>query len=141
MAASRKPLPNKPVVAAVAEVCHVPSHARLALGLSGGLDSVVLRVLLAARSTPLYVRRACSPRPASPRRLGGFLRAVCASLQLNKHPSGTIARDDVAESSRCASRTPAHVAALDALLLPHQQGDRPKRFVQLLRGAGEAWRR
>ena len=44
MAASRKPLPNKPVVSDVADSLarHVSPHARLTLALSGGLDSVVL---------------------------------------------------------------------------------------------------
>ena len=147
MAASRKLLPNKPVVAAVADslVRHVPPHARLVLGLSGGLDSVVLlHALLALRQQhpftlqAVHVHHGLSPRADD---WAGFCVQLCAShgLESSIHQV-EIARNDAAGIEAAARRERQRIfAALDAdfLLTAHQQDDQAETLLlQLLRGAG-----
>lgn len=147
MAASRKTLPNRTVDAAVAEALarHVAPGARLVLGLSGGLDSVVLlHVLLGLRDQhpfelrAVHVHHGLSPHADD---WAGFCAQLCAShaVELTLHRVG-IARDDAAGIEAAARRERQRIfAALDAdvLLTAHQQNDQAETLVlQLLRGAG-----
>jgi tRNA(Ile)-lysidine synthase len=147
MAASRKPLPSKSVVAEVADVLarHVPPHARLALALSGGLDStVLLHVLLALREhypfelQAVHVHHGLSPHADD---WTDFCARLCAShaVELTIYRV-QIARDDAAGIEAAARRERQHIfAALDAdfLLTAHQQDDQAETLLlQLLRGAG-----
>jgi len=147
MEASRKPLPNKAVVAAVADSLarHVPVRARLVLGLSGGLDStVLLHVLLALRDhhpfelRAVHVHHGLSPVADD---WADFCARLCAShaVDLNIHRV-RIARDDAAGIEAAARRERQRIfSALDAdfLLTAHQQNDQAETLLlQLLRGAG-----
>lgn len=147
MAASRKPLPNKAVVDAVADCLGrlVPPHARLTLALSGGLDSVVLFHALQTLRTrhpfelrALHVHHGLSPNAEA---WVNFCEQLCAShtVELTVHRVN-IARNDPAGIEAAARRERRHIfAALDAdyLLTAHHQNDQAETLLlQLLRGAG-----
>jgi tRNA(Ile)-lysidine synthase len=147
MAASRKPLPNRAIVADVADVLarHVPPHARLVLALSGGLDSTVLLHALAAlrESHPfelraMHVHHGLSPHADA---WADFCERLCTShaVELTVHRV-QIACDDAAGIEAAARRERQSIfAALDAdfLLTAHQQDDQAETLLlQLLRGAG-----
>jgi tRNA(Ile)-lysidine synthase len=147
MAASRKTLPNKAVDAVVADALarHVAPGARLVLGLSGGLDSVVLlHVLRGLRDQhpfelrAVHVHHGLSPHADD---WAGFCAQLCAShdVELSIHRV-RIARDDAAGVEAAARRERQRIfAALDAdfLLTAHQQDDQAETLLlQLLRGAG-----
>jgi tRNA(Ile)-lysidine synthase len=147
MAASRKTLPNKAVDAVVAAALarHVPPRARLVLGLSGGLDSVVLlHVLLGLRDQHPFDLRAVHVHhglSAHADDWADFCARLCTShaVELSIHRV-RIARDDAAGIEAAARRERQHIfAALDAdfLLTAHQQNDQAETLLlQLLRGAG-----
>lgn len=147
MAASRKPLPSKPVAAVVADALarHVPSHARLVLALSGGLDSVVLlHALLARRNEhPFELRAVHVHHGLSPQadRWADFCAGLCAShaVDLTLHRV-RIAGNDPAGIEAAARRERLSIfARLDAdfLLTAHQRDDQAETLLlQLLRGAG-----
>ena len=147
MAATRKPLPNKAVVTAVADSLarHVPPHARLVLALSGGLDSVVLlHALVALRDqTPftlqaVHVHHGLSPQADD---WAQFCARLCAShaIEFEIHRV-RIARDDEAGVEAAARRERQRIFAgldTDFLLTAHQQDDQAETLLlQLLRGAG-----
>jgi len=147
MAASRKPLPSKPVVSEVADSLarHVPPHARLTLALSGGLDStVLLHALLTLRDQHPFLLQAVHVHhglSSHADQWADFCARLCAShaidLQLHRV---RIARDDTAGIEAAARRERQRVfASLDAdfLLTAHQQDDQAETLLlQLLRGAG-----
>lgn len=147
MAASRKLLPSKSLVDAVADALarHVAPRARLALGLSGGLDSVVLLHALAAlRDTfsfelqAVHVHHGLSPHADD---WAAFCAQVCASHAVPLSIARVqVARDDPAGIEAAARRERQRVfAAVDAdfLLTAHQQDDQAETLMlQLLRGAG-----
>ena len=147
MAAIRKPLPNKAVVAAVADSLarHVPPHARVVLGLSGGLDSVVLlHALMALRDQipftlqAVHVHHGLSPLADD---WAEFCTRLCASHAIKSEIHRVrIARDDAAGIEAAARRERQRIfAGLDAdfLLTAHQQDDQAETLLlQLLRGAG-----
>lgn len=147
MAASRKPLPNRPVGAVVADALarHVPPHARLVLGLSGGLDSVaLLHVLLLLRDRfpfelrVVHVHHGLSPHADA---WADFCARLCASHAVESSIHHVvITRDDAAGIEAAARRERQRIfAALDAdfLLTAHQQDDQAETLLlQLLRGAG-----
>jgi tRNA(Ile)-lysidine synthase len=147
MAATRKSLPNKPVVAAVADALarHVPPHARLVLGLSGGLDSVaLLHVLRSLRDQHpfelrvVHVHHGLSPHADD---WADFCARLCASHGLESSIHRVeIARNDAAGIEAAARRERQRIfAAIDAdfLLTAHQQDDQAETLLlQLLRGAG-----
>ncbi len=147
MAASRKRLPSKSVLATVADSLarHVPPRARLALALSGGLDSVVLlHALVALRDhhsfglRAVHVHHGLSPRADQ---WAGFCTRLCAAhaVELSVHRV-EIAHDDAAGVEAAARRERQRIfAALDAdfLLTAHQLDDQAETvLLQLLRGAG-----
>ncbi|MDQ1315098.1 MAG: tRNA(Ile)-lysidine synthase [Pseudomonadota bacterium] len=147
MAASRKPLPNKPAAARAAASLarHVPPHAHLVLALSGGLDSVaLLHILLSLRDRhpfelrAVHVHHGLSPHADD---WAEFCKRLCAShsLELTLHRV-RIALDDSAGIEAAARRERQRIfAALDAdyLLTAHQQDDQAETLLlQLLRGAG-----
>ncbi|MHB1215103.1 MAG: tRNA lysidine(34) synthetase TilS [Thiobacillus sp.] len=124
---------------------HVPSHARLVLGLSGGLDSVVLlHALLALRDQypfelkAVHVHHGLSPHADD---WAGFCMRLCASRAVESSVHHVqLARDDAAGIEAAARRERQRIfAALDAdfLLTAHQRDDQAETFLlQALRGAG-----
>ena len=147
MAASRKRLSNNPVAQCVADSLarHVAPHARLALGLSGGLDSVVLlHALLALRSQSPFELQAVHVHHGLSSRAGewaGFCEQLCAShaVECGVH-AVRIERDDPLGIEAAARRERQQVfASLDAdyVLTAHHQDDQAETvLLQLLRGAG-----
>jgi tRNA(Ile)-lysidine synthase len=147
MAASRKPLPNKALVDAVA-CClarHVPSHARLTLALSGGLDSVVLlHALLALRDQYAFQLQAVHVHHGLSIHADDwalFCVRLCASHAVELHVGRVkVDRDDQAGIEAAARRERQHVFAgldTDFIVTAHQQDDQAETLVlQLLRGAG-----
>ena len=130
---------------AAALVRHVPPGARLVLGLSGGLDSVVLlHVLLGLRDRhpfelqAVHVHHGLSPHADE---WADFCAQLCTShdVDLSIHRI-CIAHDDASGIEAAARRERQRVfAALDAdfLLTAHQQNDQAETLLlQLLRGAG-----
>lgn len=124
---------------------HVFPHARLVLGLSGGLDSVVLlHVLRGLRDQhpfelrAVHVHHGLSPHADD---WADFCAQLCAShaVELSIHRV-RIAHDDAAGIEAAARRERQRIfAALDAdfLLTAHQQNDQAETLLlQLLRGAG-----
>lgn len=147
MAVSRKFLPSKALVASVADVLvrRVPPGARLALALSGGLDSMVLlHVLLALRDVhpfalqAVHVHHGLSPHADE---WADFCARRCAAhgVDLGIHRVA-VARDDAAGIEAAARRARQRVfaaVAADFLLTAHQQDDQAETLLlQLLRGAG-----
>lgn len=146
MEASRKTLPDNAAVAAAADALRlVRPGARLALGLSGGLDSVVLlHVLLALRGQhsfelrAVHVHHGLSPHADDWAAFCARLCAACA-VDLGIHRV-RIARDDDAGIEAAARRERHGVfSAVDAdfLLTAHHLDDQAETFLlQVLRGAG-----
>jgi tRNA(Ile)-lysidine synthase len=126
-------------------VRHAPPHARLVLGLSGGLDSVaLLHVLLALRDQhpfelrAVHVHHGLSPHADD---WADFCARLCASHTVEASIYRVeVARDDAAGIEAAARRERQRIfAALDAdfLLTAHQQDDQAETLLlQLLRGAG-----
>lgn len=147
MAASRKPLPGKALADTVADSLgrHVPRHARLALALSGGRDSVVLlHVLLAMRAShpftlsAVHVHHGLSPHAGE---WAEFCARLCAAQAVDlatRHVE--IAGDDPAGTEAAARRERHRVFSridTDFLATAHQQDDQAETLLlQLLRGAG-----
>lgn len=124
---------------------HVPPHARLVLGLSGGLDSVaLLHVLLSLRDRHpfelrvVHVHHGLSPHADA---WADFCARLCTSHAVESSIHRVeIARNDAAGIEAAARRERQRIfAALDAdfLLTAHQQDDQAETLLlQLLRGAG-----
>lgn len=147
MAASRKRLPSKPVVAAVADALarHGGPAQRLAVALSGGLDSMVLlHVLVALRASwgralqAVHVHHGLSPHADD---WAAFCAQRCAAfgVPLSVHRV-QVAPDDPSGVEAAARRARHHVFAgldTDVLLTAHQQDDQAETLLlQLLRGSG-----
>lgn len=147
MAVSRKLPPSKAVLASVADVLvrHVPPGARLALALSGGLDSMaLLHVLIALRDDhpftlqAVHVHHGLSPHADA---WADFCAHHCAlhGVTLAVHHV-TVARDDAAGFEAAARRLRHAIFAkvdADFLLTAHQEDDQAETLLlQLLRGAG-----
>lgn len=126
---------------------HVPAHARLTLGLSGGIDSIVLLDALAqfAASHPfqlscLYVHHGLSPNA------DGWARFACSAAQRYGVPC-TVRKVDIGphrksglEGAARAARYAAYAACeADFIVLAQHQDDQAETLLlQLLRGAGVA---
>lgn len=147
MAASRKSLPSSSVADAVADALgrHVFPRARLALALSGGLDSVVLLHALAALRacrpfalSVVHVHHGLSPRAADWMDFCGRLCAVHA-LELSVHHVRVAPADPLGVEAAARRERQRVFAGVDAdfLLTAHQQDDQAETvLLQLLRGSG-----
>lgn len=147
MATTRNLPSNKSLAAVVAAVLdrHVAPGSRLVLGLSGGIDSVVLlHLLLDVKTTHafqlacVHVHHGLSPHADV---WAAFCEQLCATqgVPLNIHKV-TLARDDPA-GIEGAARAARHAvfAEIDAdfVLTAHHQNDQAETLlIQLLRGAG-----
>jgi tRNA(Ile)-lysidine synthase len=146
MAASRKPLPNSLLDSVAAWLTqHVAHGSRVAVGLSGGVDSVVLLDLLAqlAASHPIqlsaiHINHRISPHADA---WAGACAQLCSErdIPLKIH---TICLDGVAQLGLEAAARKARYAAFtqhdcDAIALAHHRDDQAETLLlQLLRGAG-----
>jgi tRNA(Ile)-lysidine synthase len=147
MAASRKALKNKAIADTVAEAIagHLSRDASLVVGLSGGLDSVVLFHLVRACQPTLGFRFKCvhvhHGLSANAEQWAEFCRSLCAAhdvaFDLRRV---SVALDDPAgieAAARAARRRVFATIAADALLTAHHQDDQAETLLlQLLRGAG-----
>ncbi len=147
MAPSRKALKNKAVADTVAEAIasHLSRDASLVLGLSGGLDSVVLFHLVWACQPTLGFRFSCvhvhHGLSANADPWAEFCRGLCAEHDVPFDLQRvSVARDDpagVEAAARAARRRVFAVIEADALLTAHHQDDQAETLLlQLLRGAG-----
>lgn len=145
MASSRKPPANKSLQerAAAAVGRHLRRGARLTVGLSGGMDSVVLldamhdaAVLCGLELAAVHVNHQINPRAEA---WAGFCRDLCAGwnipLQIEKVvvPAG-----DSLEAAARAARYAVYAALVtDAVVLAHHEDDQAETLLlQLLRGSG-----
>ena len=122
---------------------HVPSGGRLLIGLSGGIDSVVLLHVLArglrvppSRLTALHVNHQLSPNAA---RWAGFCGRLCARLGVPlRSVTVEVKRGNSTEAAARAERYRAYAAVpADFVLLAHNRDDQAETLLlQLLRGAG-----
>ncbi len=147
MATTRKLPSSKRLEETLAAVLerHVAPHNHLVLGLSGGMDSVVLLHILRACQAQYAFQFACvhvhhglSPHAD---KWAGFCEQLCrtADVPLSVHRV-TINRDDPA-GIEAAARAQRHrvFASIEAdfVLTAHHQNDQAETFLlQLLRGAG-----
>lgn len=145
MASSRKSLKNSPLLARVSAVLerHVRRGDRLVVGLSGGIDSVVLLDLLRrlARSrkfelAALHVNHQIHP---SARDWAKFCRALCRrhaiplSVRTVEVPRG----NSLEAAARAARYLQYSTARGHAVALAHNLDDQAETLLlQLLRGAG-----
>lgn len=123
---------------------HVEPNERLTVGLSGGLDSVVLlhalHALAPRRLAALHINHRISPQAG---RWEAFCRAYCASLAV---PFEVVAvdvergtRDGLESAARRARHAAYAAAATDWIVLAHQRDDQAETLLfNLLRGAGVA---
>ncbi len=146
MAASGKPLTNK-LEACVAGVLarHVPPGSRLLLGLSGGLDSVVLlNVLVSLRArhpfdlAALHVHHGLSPNADD---WAGFCERLCVALGVPLTVEHIRVDPFDRAGVEAAARRERHRAFercdTDFLLTAHHRDDQAETFLlQALRGAG-----
>ena len=147
MAASRKAQKNKAIADTVAEAIagHLSRDALLVLGLSGGIDSVVLFHLVRACQPTLGFRFSCvhvhHGLSARADQWAEFCRSLCVAhgvpFDLQRV---SVARDDPAgieAAARAARRRVFATIEADALLTAHHQDDQAETLLlQLLRGAG-----
>jgi tRNA(Ile)-lysidine synthase len=147
MAASRKAQKNKAIADTVAEAIagHLSRDASLVVGLSGGLDSVVLFHLVRACQPTLGFRFSCvhvhHGLSARAEQWAEFCRTLCAEhdvpIDLQRVD---VARGDPAgieAAARAARRRVFATIDADALLTAHHQDDQAETLLlQLLRGAG-----
>jgi tRNA(Ile)-lysidine synthase len=147
MAVSRKALKNNAIADTVAAAIasHLPRDASLVLGLSGGLDSVVLFHLIRAYQPTLGFRFGCvhvhHGLSDHADHWAEFCRTLCAEHDVPFDLQRvSVAHDDPA-GIEAAARSARHrvFAAIeaDALLTAHHQDDQAETLLlQLLRGAG-----
>jgi tRNA(Ile)-lysidine synthase len=149
MASSRKPQPSKRssanLVARVAEKIGniVGAGDRLVVGLSGGVDSVVLLDLLARlvpgarfKLSAIHVNHQLSPNAL---RWARFCRALCRARGISLRTAKvTLPRGDSVEAAARAARHEIfRTLRADYVVLAHNQDDQTETLLlQLLRGAG-----
>lgn len=122
---------------------HIPRGATLVVGLSGGIDSVVLLHLLLrrlriapARITAIHVNHQISPHAAH---WATFCRRWCRELGVKLRVAKVdVPRGNSTEAAARAARYAAFAASeADVLLLAHNRDDQAETLLlQLLRGAG-----
>lgn len=147
MASSRKPRPGKAtdLVSRVAGTLQkvVEPGARLTLGLSGGIDSVVLLDILRRLARPLrfrlsalHVNHGISPRAG---RWAAFCRGLCRAHRVPfKAVKVDVARGESLEAAARAARYRVFRGQeADYVVLAHHLDDQVETLLlQLLRGAG-----
>jgi tRNA(Ile)-lysidine synthase len=139
MASSRKPPRAEPVAAAVRRSLPALQGKRVAVGLSGGVDSVVLLHAL-SRHLPLRAVHVHHGLSANADRWARFCRAYCRSLAVPI----TVKRVRVEKNGKgveAAAREARYAAfrglPVDAIALAHQLDDQAETvLMNLLRGAG-----
>ncbi|MEW6312476.1 MAG: tRNA lysidine(34) synthetase TilS [Pseudomonadota bacterium] len=146
MASSKKPQPNELVEHVAGFVArHIPAGGRVAVGLSGGLDSIVLFDLLVSLATAhdlalsaLHVNHGISRNAA---RWAEFCAALCerhgvpcqvAVLQVQAGPGESL--EAAARDARYAEY--ARLSANCIALAHHADDQAETLLLQLLRGAG-----
>jgi tRNA(Ile)-lysidine synthase len=143
MAASRN-LPSIDALRAAVIDCldrHVGSGQRLLVGLSGGIDSVVLLHAVRGSGRPvsaIHVHHALSPSADD---WTGFCTDLCRAWLIELSVERVTVERASADGLEAAARRARHAAydktAADWLLLAHHQGDRAETMLfNLLRGAG-----
>ncbi len=122
---------------------HVPPDARLVVGLSGGIDSVVLLHLLVRglhlsprRISALHVNHQLSPRAAG---WATFCRRWCRILGIRLRVVKVVVKRG--NSTEAAARSARHAAfaasGADIVVLAHNRDDQAETvLLQLFRGAG-----
>jgi tRNA(Ile)-lysidine synthase len=148
MAASRKSKPNEPardVTARVREILqrHVAAGARVAVGLSGGVDSVVLLDVLHGLAGPLqlklsaiHVNHGLSPNAG---RWTAFCRELCRrrAIPLRVRKVAVTRGNSTEASARAARYAVFHAERAEFIALAHNRDDQAETLLlQLLRGAG-----
>ena len=145
MANTRKSPRSSALLAQVSAVLQrqVRRGERLVVGLSGGIDSVVLLDLLARLArrrgialAALHVNHGLNPAAAS---WAVFCRRLCRRLGVPLSVRAvTVARGDSLEAAARAARYAAYAATrADAVVLAHTLDDQAETvLLQLLRGAG-----
>jgi tRNA(Ile)-lysidine synthase len=126
---------------------HVPAHARLTLGLSGGIDSIVLLDVLAqlASSHPfqlscLYIHHGLSPNADA------WARFACSAAQrygvsctvrkVDIKPHRELGQEGAARAARYAAFAECETDFI--VVAQHQDDQAETLLLQLLRGAGVA---
>lgn len=145
MASSKKPASD--LVACVASVLQgrIKPGQHLVLGLSGGLDSVVLLDILCVlrpsldfRLGALHVNHQISPNASD---WGAFCRDICLANQVAFDEVAVILRGKGESGLEAAARDARYLAfaglQADFVVLAHHQDDQAETvLLQLLRGAG-----
>lgn len=152
MASTRKPPPADPSAALAGRVAHrlhrlVADGARVCVGLSGGLDSVVLLDLL-ARIAPerrfslaaIHVHHGLSPGADA---WAEHCRTTCAALDVALRIERVHVPRDSGDGIEAAARAARYAAFAtvdaDVLALAHHEDDQAETLLlQLMRGAGVA---
>lgn len=122
---------------------HVPRAAAIAVGLSGGIDSVVLLHLLVRRLrisprriSAIHVNHQISPQAA---RWATFCRSLCRKLGVKLQVAAVdVPRGNSTEAAARAARYAVFAASgADVVVLAHNRDDQAETLLlQLLRGAG-----
>ncbi len=143
MAVSRKSPSTEQVLAAVGDCLdrHVGADDRLVVGLSGGIDSVVLLHAAKQRSRTVgavHVHHGLSPSADTWAR---FCRDLChewnVSLRVDRVNVDRNSTDGLEGAARRERHDVYKSAAADWILLGHHRGDRAETLLfNLLRGAG-----
>ena len=148
MASSRKPKRSKSVPALVSHVAGllrgvVTANDRVVVGLSGGVDSVVLLDVLARLQkrlrfdlTALHVNHQLSPNAAAWAR---FCRALCRTrgIVFRAVKVNVIGGNSIEGAARDARYAALLAARADHVALAHNRDDQAETvLLQLLRGAG-----
>lgn len=143
MAASRKSRSTE-LLHSAATACltrHVPQGARLVIGLSGGIDSVVLLHIANFLRGPVEALHVHHGLNAEADRWAGFCQALCDSwsipLQVVRVDVERKSSDGLEGAARRARHDAYTRSGADWVLLGHHRGDRAETMLfNLLRGAG-----
>lgn len=143
MVASRKPRCTELLLSAASGCLdrHVTTGARLVLGLSGGVDSVVLfhvALALGCRLEAVHVHHGLSPEAD---RWSAFCAELCAASAVPLRIARVNVERGSADGLEAAARRARHEVytgvSADWILLGHHRGDRAETMLfNLLRGAG-----
>jgi len=121
---------------------HLRAGSHLRVGLSGGIDSVVLLHVLvrgglwpAAQLSAVHVNHGLSPNAA---RWAGFCKRYCQRLGVPLHVEAVrVARGNSTEAAARAARYAVFAAGGEPVVLAHNRDDQAETLLlQLLRGAG-----